>query len=101
MQTKKEMEAIKNLADGLQSVFKAESGNGDLSNFTTAGVFQGNVFTDTPPGASNGYGFLVVIARNETNVCQIYLDRDGLNIYFRFRTNSEWKGWKKVSAAAV
>lgn len=87
--------------NGLQFVFIADVGNGDLNDFTTPGFYQGNVFSNYPSGVSNGYGFLVVIARSDTNVCQIYLDRDGLNIYFRFKNNSEWKGWKKVSAAAV
>ena len=102
MQIKKEMESIKKLTNGLASIFEAESSNGDLNDFVTPGIFQGNVFSNNlPPNASNGYGFLIVIARNEINGCQIYLDRSGYDIFFRYRSNNELAGWKKISATSV
>lgn len=72
--------------------------SGSLDDIKTAGLFYGNVFSNPPSGAGNGYGMLIVIATAETNVTQFYLDRATNSVFYRYFNLNSWQAWKKVTA---
>lgn len=84
--------------NGLQAVFIAKMVSGSLDDIKVPGLYEGNLFTNIPSGAGNGYGLLVVIARTDVNLCQIYLDRATNTIFYRFLNSGSWQAWRKVTA---
>lgn len=89
---------IKKILQNLKNIKKAQSISANLDELKKAGIYDGNVFTNLPSGAGNGYGFLVVIARTDINLCQIYLDRATSTIFYRFLNAGSWQAWKKITA---
>lgn len=89
---------IKNILQNLKNIKKAQVISSNLDELKQAGTYEGNLFTNIPSGAGNGYGLLVVIARTDVNLCQIYLDRATNTIFYRFLNSGSWQAWKKVTA---
>ena len=95
------MNGLQNVLEQINTIFVPKMQSGSLDDIKTAGLFYGNVFSNLPNGAGNGYGMLIVIATTETNVAQFYLDRSTNSVFYRYFNLENWQAWRKVTSTIV
>ena len=95
------MNGLQNVLEQINTIFVPKMQSGSLDDIKTAGLFYGNVFSNLPSGAGNGYGMLIVIATAETNVTQFYLDRATNSVFYRYFNLDAWQAWRKVTSTIV